>query len=172
MFVTIPGKSWQPLSKNRQNWNLHISKIGYRLYFLFVSEPIGVDSTTFPTAHKIWWISVKNCGRNRSTPDLSTDTRTHTHTHTPKWLDSLSSALDSQQALLCSILLWSIQCDSDRPIRLLRSTKPSDSRSTDSVCLLSPKRDSPTRQIFPRMSHDGARLRRDVIAGRSNEALC
>ena len=39
--------------------------------------------------------SVKNCGRNRSTTDLWTDT--HTHGQKPKWLDSLSNAFDRQQ---------------------------------------------------------------------------
>jgi len=39
----------------------------------------------FRAACKVWWKSVKNCGRNCSTTDLLTDTHTHTHTHTTPW---------------------------------------------------------------------------------------
>jgi len=46
----------------------------------------------YRAACKIWWKSVKNCERNRSTTDRWTHTHTHTHTHGQKlkWLDSLS----------------------------------------------------------------------------------
>ena len=66
--------------------------------------------THFWSACKIWWKSVKNCGRNRSTTDRWTDTHTHTHARgqKPKWLsvkcnfDRLSITLVSVCPCVCS----------------------------------------------------------------------
>jgi len=47
----------------------------------------------FWAACKIWWKSVKNCGRNRPTIDLFTNTQTNGQ----NWLLVLSNALDRQE---------------------------------------------------------------------------
>ena len=72
------------------------------IYFRFVPETIA-----FWAACKIWWKSVKNWRRNRSTTDRWTDT--HTHGQKPKWLDSLSKLHLTEW--VTTLVSWSFDCN-------------------------------------------------------------
>jgi len=103
LILTQFGFLWRSVKKTlqlqlRNCQNRNSQSLKSDIYFRFVWETIGVDPTTLPSRMQNLVKTVKNCGCNRSSNDLLTDTRIHarTHTQTPKWLDSLSNALDRQ----------------------------------------------------------------------------